>query len=86
MTREFEEWYELNSIWLPDSGAMMFDVWNSILKFTSSSRTCDSCKWLKERNPYTKPIVPRHACTHADVIYMCRDTDFCCNKYEVKDK
>ena len=50
------------------------------------SRTCESCKYLKERNPFNKPVFPRHACSHADVIYMCTDKDFCCNKFEKKER
>ena len=43
MTDEFMEWFDKNAIWMPDSSAMMFDVWNSILKFTSNNRTCENC-------------------------------------------
>lgn len=45
MTKEFEKWYKDNLIWMPDNSFMMFDVWDSILKFTSNDRSCESCKY-----------------------------------------
>ena len=81
MTRE-----EAHRIAYEDLDSMYHSTWIKVvvddIYDDFKSRTCENCKWLKERNPFNKPIFPRHKCTHADVIYMCTDKDFGCNKFE----
>ena len=83
MTKEFEEWVNKNSIWMPDSDAMMFDVWNSILKFTSKSRTCESCKYgtLTTLGTWLE-------CDITDIrelLSVVQETGIKCNKWSKKD-
>jgi len=84
MTKDFKEWVELNSIWMPDNDAMMFDIWNSILKFNHKSRTCENCMY---RRISTTTLVA--SCLNVDsVIFdsVCHlPRDFGCNKFRCKD-
>ena len=90
MTNEFEKWYSDNLIWLPDNSSMMFDVWESILQFTSNNRVCNNCKYyFKDKFGATCSnesinIVNAYGSTEPDV-YLKVSADFSCNKFEPKE-
>ena len=94
MTNEFEKWYSDNLIWMPDDSSMMFDVWESILQFTSNNRSCESCKYYQYcsiENGWTKSALPYYVCSneHLDADgswFRPYSKDFSCNKWEPKDK